>query len=246
MIVIMKFAEKCPKCNGFVQTKSVRKSIGLGFVEIPVAQFCLNPVCDWYQDFAETKKPEEIKEGVHLKVSSMERKLPEFKKPVITGKHITVLAGIIGIIVIYFMISFFISASSSDDNTKQQPLQAGLTMNNTSIQDTPKALPSLPAPDTGKVNADPVSYNIKIDVGHGFYPDSITINRSDIIVWNNEENVRPRIVLVSKDGLFKNQLLQYPGRFQYQFDQKGKYTFVLAEYPSYKEYQNATGSVIVR
>ena len=248
MIVLMKFAEKCPKCNGFVQTKSVRKSIGLGFVEIPVAQFCLNPVCDWYQDFAETKKPEEIKEGFHLKVSSMERKLPEFKKPAITGKHITVMAGIIGIVVIYFMISLFIPASSSDDNTKQQHLQTGLTMNNTStsIRDTPKVLPVLPTPDTGKVTADPVSYMIKIDVGHGFFPDSITINKSDIIVWNNEENVRPRIVLVSKDGLFKNQLLQYPGRFQYQFDQKGKYTFVLAEYPSYKEYQNATGSVIVR
>ena len=62
-MMLMKFAERCPKCGGFVQTKSVRKSIGLGFVEIPVAQFCLNPVCDWYQDFAETRKPEDIKEG---------------------------------------------------------------------------------------------------------------------------------------------------------------------------------------
>lgn len=245
MIVLMKFAEKCPKCNGFVQTKSVRKSIGLGFVEIPVAQFCLNPVCDWYQDFAETKKPEEIKEGFHLNVPSMERRLPEFKKPTITGKHIIALAGIIGIIVIYFMISFLTPVSSQDDNTTQ-PQQSGITMNNTSIQDTPKVLPTLPAPDTGNVKADPVNYLIKIDVGHGFFPDSITINRSDIVVWNNEENQRPRIVLVSKDGLFKNQLLQYPGRFQYQFNQQGNYTFVLAEYPSYKEYRNASGSVIVR
>ena len=68
----MKFAQRCPKCGGFVQTKSVRKSIGLGFVEIPVAQFCLNPVCDWYQDFAETKKPEDIKEGFQLKIPSMD------------------------------------------------------------------------------------------------------------------------------------------------------------------------------
>jgi len=241
MIVLMKFAEKCPKCNGFVQTKSIRKSIGLGFVEIPVAQFCLNPVCDWYQDFAESKNPEEIKEGFHFKVPSID--MPELKKPAITGKHITALAGIIGIIAIYFMISFFIPASSSDDNTTQQTLQSGLTMNNTSIQDTPKVLP---APDAGKVKADPVSYMIKIDVGHGFFPDSITINRSDIIVWNNEENVRTRIVLASKNGLFENQLLQYPGRYQYQFDREGKYTFFLAEYPSYKEYQNAIGSVIVR
>ena len=86
---------------------------------------------------------------------------------------------------------------------------------------------------------------VKIDVGHGFFPKTITINRSDTIVWNNEENMRPRIVLVSRDDLFKNQLIQYPGRFQYQFDREGKYTFVLAEYPSYKEYQNTTGTVNV-
>ena len=80
IMVIMKFAEKCPKCHGFVQTKSVKKSIGLGFVEIPVAQFCLNPVCDWYQDFAETKKPEDIKEGFQLNIPSVNKKC-WFKSP---------------------------------------------------------------------------------------------------------------------------------------------------------------------
>jgi hypothetical protein len=247
MIVLMKFAEKCPKCGGFVQTKSVRKSIGLGFVEIPVAQFCLNPVCDWYQDFAETKKPEEIKEGFHLNVPSMERRLPEFKKPAITRKHIIALASITGIIVIYFMISFLTPVSSQDDKLPQlQPQRSELSKNNTSVIDTPKILPALPTLDSEPVKTDPKSYIIKMDAGHGFFPDSIIINKSDIIVWNNEENMRTRIVLASKDGLFKNQLLQYPGRFQYQFNQQGNYTFVLAEYPSYKEYQNATGSVIVR
>ena len=109
IIVSMKFAEKCPKCGGFVQTKSLRKSIGLGFVEIPVAQFCLNPVCEWYQDFAEAKKPEEIKEGFHLNVPDVT--LPELKKPAIKTKHITVLASIIGIIAIYVMVSFLIPVS---------------------------------------------------------------------------------------------------------------------------------------
>lgn len=242
MMVLMKFAEKCPKCNGFVQTKSVRKSIGLGFVEIPVAQFCLNPVCDWYQDFAESRNPDDIKEGFHLKAPSIAGKLPEFKKPAITGTHITALAGIIGIIVIYFMISFLTTVSSQDDITTRPP--PSVSGNNTSIQDTPGVVPALSTLNSGQVKNEPESYIIKMDSGHGFYPDSITINRSDTIVWINEENVRPRIVLASKDGLFKNQLLQYPGRYQYQFDQKGNYTFVLAEYP-YKEYQNTTGIVNV-
>ncbi|MDL5503454.1 MAG: hypothetical protein QSU88_09585, partial [Candidatus Methanoperedens sp.] len=73
-----------------------------------------------------------------------------------------------------------------------------------------------------------------MDVGHGFYPEVITINKSDTITWNNEENQRTRIVLVSRESLFEKQLLLYPGRYQYQFKQEGKYTFVLAEYPSYK------------
>lgn len=77
----MKFAGKCPKCEGSIQTKSLRKSIGLGFVNIPVAQFCLNPACDWYQDFAEARKPEEIKEGViQIKIPSFRGTLAEIKR----------------------------------------------------------------------------------------------------------------------------------------------------------------------
>ncbi len=109
----MKFAEKCPKCHGFVQTKSVTKSIGLGFVEIPVAQFCLNPVCDWYQDFAETKKPEDIKEGFQLNIPSVNKKLPAFKKPEfkipeISKNQMIALGVIIGLIVIYTIFTYFV------------------------------------------------------------------------------------------------------------------------------------------
>ena len=113
IMMLMKFAERCPKCGGFVQTKSVRKSIGLGFVEIPVAQFCLNPVCDWYQDFAETRKPEDIKEGFQLKIPSIDRKLPaykkpEFKIPEISRNQMIALAAIIGLIAIYTIFTYFV------------------------------------------------------------------------------------------------------------------------------------------
>ena len=234
-MMLMKFAEKCPKCGGFVQTKSVRKSIGLGFVEIPVAQFCLNPVCDWYQDFAETKKPEDIKEGFQLSKNQM-----------------IALAAIIGLIVIYTIFTYFVPVNhfdqGNDVNLKQQPGQSGLQNNNTTLSSVTPKIPAI-VPTTISAVAIPPSIiepPIKIDVAHGFYPQVITINKSDTITWNNEENQRTRIVLVSNDGLFEKQLMLYPGRYQYQFKQEGKYTFVLAEYPSYKEYQNATGTVIVR
>jgi hypothetical protein len=253
----MKFAEKCPKCGGFVQTKSVRKSIGLGFVEIPVAQFCLNPVCDWYQDFAEVKKPEDIKEGFQFKIPSMDRKLPglkkpEFKKPEISKNQMIAFAVIIGFIVIYSLFTYFVPVSGSGiDIIQKQPVQYEIQKNiTTDPSDNPKipaivptAIPTLANPPSIIV---PESHTIRIDVSHGFFPDVITVNKSDTVIWNNEENQRTRIVLVSKDSLFENQLLQYPGRYQYQFNQSGKYTFILADYEPYKEYQKATGSVIVR
>ncbi|CAG0983253.1 hypothetical protein METP3_02207 [Methanosarcinales archaeon] len=257
IMMLMKFAEKCPKCGGFVQTKSVRKSIGLGFVEIPVAQFCLNPVCDWYQDFAETKKPEDIKEGFQLKIPSFDRKLPaykkpEFKIPEISKNQMIALAAIVGLIVIYTIFTYFVPVNhfdpGNDVNQKQYPGQSGLQNNNTTLSSvTPKITAIVPT--TIPAIAIPPSIiepPIKFDVGHGFYPQVITINKSDTITWNNEENQRTRIVLVSNDGLFEKQLMLYPGRYQYQFKQEGKYTFILAEYPSYKVYQNTTGTVIVR
>ena len=255
IMAFMKFAEKCPKCGGFVQTKSVRKSIGLGFVEIPVAQFCLNPVCDWYQDFAETRKPEDIKEGFQLKIPSVMPafKKPEFKISGISKNQMTALAAIIGIIVIYIIFSYFVPVNQFDNSNdiiqKQQPLKSGLQNNTTTVSSVtptisivPTTIPALAIPPS---IIDPRIYTIKIDIGHGFYPEVITINKSDTIIWNSEESQRLRIVLVSNDGLFEKQLIQYPGRYQYQFKQEGKYTFVLAEYQSYKEYQNATGTVIV-
>lgn len=247
-MALMRFAEKCPKCGGFVQTKSVRKSIGLGFVEIPIAQFCLNPVCDWYQDFAEARKPEHIKEGYHLKAPSLERKLPQFKMPELSRNHMIALGSVVAIIIIYFLISSLAPVSIPLDEIISHAPLSDLSNNTTAArpQETPKVTAAPLTPDRIEVKIEPRSEMVKMDVSHGFFPDTITINIYDAIVWNNEENVRPRVVLVSRDGLFEKQLLQYPGRYQHQFNKSGKYTFALAEYGTYKEYQNATGSIIVR
>ncbi len=76
----MKFVVKCPKCTGEVQTKSLKKSIGLGFVKIPVSQFWLNPSCDWFQDFSEAKSPEELDQDVlQLKIPLIKNWLPEIR-----------------------------------------------------------------------------------------------------------------------------------------------------------------------
>jgi plastocyanin len=250
IMAFMKFAEKCPKCGGFVQTKSVRKSIGLGSIEIPVAQFCLNPVCDWYQDFAETKRPEDIKEGFQLKIPSMNRKLPvfkkpEFKKPEISKNQMIAISAIIGLIIIYALFSYFVYDTGSDVNQKPQPSQPEFQNNASTVS---SETPNFPVPTTvfTPMIIEPKSYTIRVDVSHGFYPEDITINKSDTIIWSNEENQRTRVILVSKNNLFEKQLMLYPDRFQYQFNRKGNYSFVLAEFPTNIEYQKAKGIVIVK
>jgi len=240
------FAKKCPKCGGNVQTKSIKKSIGLGFVNIPVAQFCLNPVCDWYQDFAEAKEPEEIKKGFQIKVPSI--KSPDLKKPNLSQKHIIALAAVVVIIGIYILSSYLIPVShfpelpQPDVPKTETPL---VNATQPSAVASPQTTAEIVIPDI----RDSKIYSVKFDVS-GFYPPVVTINKSDTIIWNNDENQRTRVVLVSKDGLFKNQLMEYSDKFLYQFNQSGNYTFVLAEYNplnlTFKEYPNATGNVIVK
>lgn len=250
IMVLMKYAEKCPKCGGFVQTKSLNKSIGFGSVDIPVAQFCLNPVCDWYQDFAEARRPEDIKEGYHLKAPSIKGKLPRINTPVLSRNYMIALGGIVAIVIIYSLISFLTPVSNLGDESKAQlpELSNNNNYNNntsTITQEIPKIPTALPTINGIEVKIEPKSIIVKMSVGYGFFPDTITINMSDTIIWINDEGVRPRVVLVSRDGLFNNQFLQNPGRYEYQFNKSGKYTFNLAEYGTNKEYP-VNGSVIVK
>lgn len=241
----MMFAKKCPKCGGNVQTKSIKKSIGLGFVNIPVAQFCLNPVCDWYQDFAEAKEPEEIKEGFQIKVPSI--KSPEFKKPNLSQKHFIALATVVVIIGIYILSSYLIPLSHSPEGKPQQP---GVPKTETPLVNvtqpsavaSPQTTAAIVIPDIRDSKIDSVTF----DVSHGFNPPIKTINKSDTIIWNNYENQRTRVVLVSKDGLFENRRMEYSDKYSYRFNQSGSYIFVLAEYPSLNEYPNATNEIIVK
>jgi len=244
--VFMKFAKKCPKCGGDVQTKSIKKSIGFGFVEIPVAQFCLNPVCDWYQDFSEAKKPEEIEENVlQIKIPVSKDRMAEIKKrtPELIQKNMTVVKGAIVVIVLSLLLMFllqFLQPQPQDETPKTEVPVVNTTHAPGFVSnETPAAI---------KVMQEK-RYSVKIDVTHGFNPKVVIINKLDTILWNNEENQRPRVVLISREGLFENKLMEYTDKYPYQFNQSGNYSFVLAEYNpanhTFNEYPNAEGMVVV-
>lgn len=243
----MMFAKKCPKCGGKVQTKAIKKAIGLGTVDIPVSQFCLNPSCDWYQDFAEAKKPDEIKENVlHIGLPNV-NKLPEIKKPAITSTHAIALGGIIVVVLVLLIISSILQSQPGFQSPGKTPgvMQTPTpVLMNPEITSTPSATQ---APDLAVLSiAEPKIYQVKIDVANGFVPKEVTINKSDIVQWNDQENQRTRIVLVSNDKLFEGKIMQDPDRFSYQFNESGNYIFVLEEYPTLKIFPNATGRVIVK
>ncbi len=115
----MKFVEKCPKCKGPVQTKSLKKSIGLGFVKIPVSQFCLNPSCDWYQDFSEAKSPEDFDQDMlQLKIPLIKNRLPGIrnmlaelkgKTPDIIKQNMLVVKGAVAVIILSVFLIFLLS-----------------------------------------------------------------------------------------------------------------------------------------
>ncbi|MCJ7651207.1 MAG: hypothetical protein MUP85_21570 [Candidatus Lokiarchaeota archaeon] len=156
---------------------------------------------------------------------------------------------IILFIVIYVIFYYFATqpdtvngAKSQQIQSLQSELQKNASLTTSETIEIPTVVPNV---TFAPIVNEPKSYSIKIDVNHGFYPNVITINKSDFIIWNDEEDQRPRIVLLSKDGLFENKIMQYQDKYKYQFNQQGKYTFNLAEHPTNIEYNNATGSVIV-
>ena len=245
----MMFAKKCPKCGGNVQTKTIKKSIGLGFVQIPVAQFCLNPACDWYQDFAETKKPEELEENVvQLKIPVSKDKISEIKRrmPGIVRKNMTVVKGVIAVIVFSLLLIFMLQFLQPPPPQPAIPLPETPGATVPAVNTTPDSVSPAQTPAAVPAVVLPMKYSVKLDVAHGFNPPVISINRSDTIVWSNEEQQRTRIVLVSREGLFENKTTEYAKKIFYQFNQSGTYNFILAAYPSLKEYPNATGRVIVQ
>jgi plastocyanin len=245
----MKFAKKCPKCGGEIRTKSIKKSIGLGFVDIPVAQFCLNPRCDWYQDFSEAKKPEEIRDGViQIRVPKIKYKMPGIKGasfPEATQKNMIILGGIVVIISTLLLVSFLyhpqspLNPHSYNTSEKATPVETAIVSPGETMQ------------ASDNVSEKHQQYFVNMDASHGFIPAISNINRSDTIVWINQEDQRPRIVLISKENLFENQIIQYVGdRFSYQFNQSGNYTFALAAYDpvnhTANEYPNVSGYVAVK
>lgn len=102
---------------------------------------------------------------------------------------------------------------------------------------TATAAPSITETPLPGVTPTGKSILIKLDSQRGFIPGTQTIQPGDEILWSNYDT--ETVTLISGEGLFVAQVLQYYAEYRYVFKTPGTYTFYL------KENKNLTGTIIV-
>jgi plastocyanin len=234
--------DKCPKCGETLITTTIKKKIGLGSIDYPIAQKC--PKCNWnkdltgagdiapspvMQDSSEAKKEEkkaEIKSEIKPSASTSSK--PEPTSP--TG--INTLIPIILAILVVGAIAWVFFMNPAQKEQVDSPLKPTPTpvINQTPAQ-TPK---STPAPE---VIASGKQISVKLENNRGLTPKTTTIKPGDEIVWTNEGTYA--VTLVSSDGLFEDKLLNNAKRTNYIFKKPGTFSFYL------KDDKSMTGIVIV-
>ncbi|MCX9010905.1 MAG: hypothetical protein OIN66_07275 [Candidatus Methanoperedens sp.] len=243
-------ADRCPKCGEVLVTKTIRKELGTGSIEIPVSEAC--PKCGFSRDMTgaadvkppampvldnvkkEEAKKEEVKRQVIEKpriVSPTPKPQPRpessgFNKYLTAGLAILVIAGLVW--------AFLIAPTLPKEPAPAvQPTPTPLV---TSIPVATSAAASTPVAEvtqTGK------SIPVFLDSQRGFIRNKdVTIKPGDEIVWRNTGI--NTLALVSSGGLFDAQLLAYDKEYRYIFKKTGTYGFYLKENP------NLNGTIVVQ
>ncbi len=233
--------DKCPKCGEPLITKTIKKELGLGSIDYPIALVC--PKCHWSKDLTgagdvvpkpitmEIKKeekppaiaPEPPKaappKAVPPKVQPKPAPSAAFNKFITVVLAILVLGGLVW--------AFFIYPTAPEQTGAPKPAETP-AVTRTSVQPTSTPVPEITP--TGN------STRIKLDSRRGFIPNKQTIKPGDEIVWRNDEATT--VVLVSNDGLFADQILAYDKEYRYLFKKQGTFGFNLKD-------KNLNGAVTV-
>lgn len=213
---------KCPKCSEPLITRTIKKEIGLGSIDYPVAQVC--PKCNWNKDLTGagdliskpvaaatvSAKKEKEKPPAVTPVPAKAQSKPETQSNI--NKLITVA---LALLVLGGLVWAFYPGG---------PEKAAFSPPN-SVSDTPAPVftgtfvPEATATPTG------VKKLVKLDGHRGFIPAVQNIKPGDEVVWDNIE--KDRVTLVSKDGLFEAKELDYGKTKTYVFTKPGTYGFYL-------------------
>ncbi len=246
--------ERCPKCGELLVTKTIKKELGLGSIDYPVARVC--PKCNWNIDLTGAKdiKPPvtPVIEGVKkAEVKPSEVKSPEVTKPRVVsappkaqpaagtaGFNKLLTIGLAILVIGGLIWAFFLYPAAPKQLTSTSALSPTPTPAITAAVVTPVVtamqVPEVTLTPTGK------KIVIRLDGVRGFFSliqGTVKIQPGDDVVFTNEGTYA--ITLVSADNLFEPYFLNNDKRMNYIFYKTGTYGFYL------KENKNLNGTVIV-
>ena len=232
--------DKCPKCGEPLLTRTIKKKIGLGSIDYPIAQTC--PKCNWnkdltgagdikskpvMQDAGEAQKEEkkvEIKSDTKPSIST----LPSSKPPTSINSLIPIVLAILVVVAIAWV--FFMNPAQ-DKQADNSPVATPSTI----INQTPVQTPSTTI--IPEVTASGKKVPIRMDSDRGFNPKNTTIKQGDEVIWVNDGTYN--LILVSSENIFPEKSMNSGKREMFVFMKTGTYNFFL------KGKENLKGTIIV-
>ncbi len=211
--------EKCPKCGEPLITKTIRKELGTGSIEYPVAQVC--PNCGWSRDL--TGAGEIVSKPLMAKeLKPAPPKAPKMPKPAPTAKPLDfnkIITVVLALLVLGGLVwAFYPTAPKQVEKAAPTPAP---TITQTAIQ-TPAPTPTPEVTPTGK------RILVKLDSRRGFITDVNKINLGDEIIWVNDG--KDLVTLIGSDiPDFGTRTLNYDKRTSNVFKKPGAYNFYLKE-----------------
>ena len=234
--------DKCPKCGETLITRTIKKKIGLGSIEYPVAQTC--PKCNWnkdltgagdvvakpvMQDAGEAKK-EEKKAQITSPVKPLDLTGTGTSKPAAPPSSINSLIMIVLAILVVGAIAWVFFVDTAEEK-QGNPVATPTPI----ITSTPVLTPATTV--VPEVTASGKQISVRLETNRGINPKSVTIKAGDEVVWTNDGTYA--VTLVSSDGLFEDKFLNNAKRTNYTFKTSGNFSFYL------KNDKNLAGTVIV-
>ncbi len=232
--------EKCPKCGETLITRTIKKKLGLGSIDYPIAQIC--PKCKWSKDItgagdivskpvmadaAESKKPEP-----EIKPSSSPSSKTGPSSPTGINKFIPIVLAILVVGAIAWV--FFLNPEKQEQAIGSPEITPTPLITQTPPVQIQKSTTTTPFPE---VTASGKHITVKLETKRGFTPKTATIKSGDEIVWTNEDIYA--VTLVSSEGLFEEKFLNNAKRWNHTFMKTGTFGFSL------KNDKNLTGIIVV-
>ncbi|PWB55591.1 MAG: hypothetical protein C3F06_02335 [Candidatus Methanoperedenaceae archaeon] len=230
--------DKCPKCGETLLTRTIKKKIGLGSIDYPIAQTC--PKCNWnkdltgagdikskpvMQDAGQTTQKEEKEAGIKSETRPIVTTIPSSKPAPINFLIPIVLA-----ILVVAAIAWVFFMNPTEEGQADNFPTATPIINQTSTQTpTITIIPEVTA--TGR------KVPIRLESDRGFTPKNTTIKPGDEVVWTNDGTYN--LILVSSENIFQEKSMSNGKRENYVFMKSGTYNFFI------KGKENLKGTIIV-